>query len=180
MSGVSDIILWQQIQKDDENSFSKIFYKYYETLYHIAGQYVSDVQMAENIVQDVFVNIWESRKTIKIKTNLKSYLCITTKNRCLNYIRQTNIKFVYIESSNNQLNNIQSPEVDYISNELIKSIHDAINLLPPKCREIFLLKRLSGLKYKEISEILAISENTVKTQIKRALKFVIDKITPSL
>ena len=82
--------------------------------------------------------------------------------------------------NHNLQDNDQSPEVKLLNNELVENIHDAINRLPDRCRQIYLLKRYDGLKYSEISEILNISVNTVKTQMKRAVKFLVKKLSPLL
>ena len=178
MSENSDIKLWQKIKEDDEQSLSKLFYKYYEYLYQFAGRYLDDAQLAENVVQDVFVHFWENRKTININTNLKSYLFTSTKNNCINYIEQHKKKLFQNIYTIKIQDNVQSPELKYIENELTESIQNAINLLPDKCRQVYILKRYDGFKYKEISEILNISVNTVKTQMKRAVKFLVKKIAP--
>jgi RNA polymerase sigma-70 factor (ECF subfamily) len=178
MSEKSDVSLWKRIQLGDEQSFSILFQNYYVPLYQFAGRYILDTQSAENIVQDVFVKIWISRNKISIRSNLKSYLYSSVKNQCVNFIVQQK-KFVSEKDAVlSQKKSSNSPEMEYINNELFESIHHAINLLPEKCRQIYLMKRYDNLKYSEIAEILDISVNTVKTQLKRAIKFLFDKISP--
>ena len=165
----SDLELWRRIHQGDTSSFSIIFKKYYLRLYNFAMRFVPDSQAAQNIVQEMFVHLWIQREKHNIQSNLKSYLFTSVRNRALNYINQIkkndSIELDHISAM--QTDN--TPEQDYMNHELQLLVHKAIDQLPEKCRQIYLMKRYDELKYAEIAQILDISINTVKTQIKRAL-----------
>jgi RNA polymerase sigma-70 factor (ECF subfamily) len=170
ISDLSDQELWEKAGQGDAVAFSAIFKKYYTHLYQFAGRFVGDAQTAEHIVQDLFVTLWIQRDSIQIASNLKSYLYISVKNRSINYRKQNG--FTYPDELNPPHSEelISTPEEHYLENEIHLAVHNAINKLPEKCRQIYLMKRYDNLKYQEIAEILNISVNTVKTQMKRALK----------
>lgn len=168
--------IWFKIQCADENAFSTLFKDYYKRLYVFAARFVKDPESAENIVQDVFVKLWINKKEINITRSIKAYLYTTVKNQSLNYLEQ-NRRLISIDDSLNLPEpEIDSPEENIIKNENFKAIHDAIEELPVKCRRIYLMKKYDDLSYKEISEVLGISINTVKTQMKRALKSLSEKL----
>jgi RNA polymerase sigma-19 factor, ECF subfamily len=168
-----DLVYWQKIQSDDTDAFSYLFRRYYEPLYQFSGRFVKDPQTAESIVQDLFVKLWANRKDCQIKTSVKSYLYTAVKNHSLNHLKQTK-KFISFEvESNWYANFVSSPEMELINNEMYTQIHRAINKLPQQCRQIYLMKKYDDLKYSEIADIFDISINTVKTQMKRAMKLLL-------
>jgi RNA polymerase sigma-70 factor (ECF subfamily) len=125
---------------------------------------------AKEIVQDVFINLWNKRETISSDKSVKSYLFTSVKNRCFNFIRD-NKKF---RSSvlDIDIADYEAPyENDSFSgSELQAKIDNAINKLPENCREVFKLSRIEELKYKEIADKLNISVKTVEAQMSKALK----------
>ena len=145
-------------------------------MYLFAGRFVRDPQSAENIVQDVFVILWEKRDKLVIATNVKSYLLTAVKNHCLNYIKREKRLLTLDEQFDIIKDNSNSPEEEYIKDESFLSVQKAIDELPEKCRRIYLMKRYDDLSYNEISEILGITENTIKTQMKRAIKSLSQKL----
>jgi len=126
--------------------------------------------MAENIVQDVFVKLWEKREEWHVQSNVKSYLYTAVKNHSLNYIKREKSIVSVEEVSVNQMDEIPSPEESLIENEIVQAVQVAIEKLPQQCRHVYQMKRYDGLTYSEIAEILNVSINTVKTHMKRALK----------
>jgi RNA polymerase sigma-70 factor (ECF subfamily) len=168
--------IWLKIQGADENAFSTLFRDYYKRLYVFAARLVKDLESAENIVQDVFVKLWINKNEINITRSIKAYLYTAVKNQSLNYLEQNKRLISIDDSLNLPESNIDSPEENIIKNENYKAIQDAIGELPEKCRRIYLMKKYDDLSYKEISEVLGISINTVKTQMKRALKSLSDKL----
>jgi len=176
-SDQSDLLYWQEIKAGDTDAFSYLFRRYYEPLYQFSGRFVKDPQTAENIVQDVFVKLWTNRKKCQIKTSVKSYLYTAVKNYSLNYLKLAK-KTVYFEIESNYLPDFgSSPEMEYIENEMSTEIHKEIDKLPEQCRQIYLMKRYDNLKYSEIADILNISINTVKTQMKRAMKSLLKNLS---
>lgn len=166
----NDKHLFQQIKKGDKKSFEKLFKTYYAPLCLFARQYIKDPDDSEEAVQSFFLKLWDDRKKIAITTSVKSYLFGSVKNRCLNYIKHQKIKQAH------QSEVIKSAKIDSNSSsfllevDLMKKIEASINSLPPKRREIFILSKEHGLKYREIAEKLGISIKTVETQMGHALK----------
>lgn len=146
-------------------NFSELYLTYYSKLVRFAKEFVIQEEDAENITQDVFIILWENRDFIEHIDNMNAYLFRLVRNKCLDYLKHKVFEQRYVESVQ------ASYEVDVVEdNDTEILIRAAINSLPKRCRDIFLLSRVEGLKYKEISEQLGISINTVECQMGIALK----------
>lgn len=152
--------------------FEKLYEDYYAMLCMIAYEYCRDKKLAEDLVSETFMNLWERRHSIVIQTSVKNYLIKSTQNTCLQHIRKRKIE---TSELNDDISNMHIawganyPLGNLFEKELEGMIQDAIENLPAKCREIFLLSRDEEMTYGQIAETLNISENTVKTQVKTAL-----------
>ncbi len=129
-----------------------------------------DKDISENIVQEIFVKLWENRGKLNIQSNVKSYLYTAVKNHSLNYIKKEKQHISIEDESDSPDYFSTSPEEEIIDKEFYDSVHAAINKLPDSCRQIYMLKRYDELSYAEIAEVQKVSINTVKTQLKRAVK----------
>lgn len=164
------IKLIRQIKKNNVRAFKYLFETHYEKLFHFALTYVNHKEIAEEIVQDVFITIWNKRKELDITSSVKAYLFTSVKNRSISYLRQ-HLKLADItDNEHNIVSLYQSADYKIEGDELELYVQKAIDLLPDKCKIIFSLSRNSGLTYKEIAKELGISTETVKTQIGIALK----------
>lgn len=159
--------------------FSDIYISYYSKLIRFAKEYVTINEDAENIIQDVFLRLWERQDTLHLINNLNAYLFKLVKNRCIDHLRnrlsaEKCNKFVQNSFEMEMTLKIQSldkfNDAFFSEKNMDDIISDAIKSLPNRCREIFLLSRNEGLKYREISENLNISVNTVENQMNIALK----------
>jgi RNA polymerase sigma-70 factor (ECF subfamily) len=170
MDLTEDNELYLKIREGDERAFQTLFRKYYVSMCNYACQILDNKELAEEIVQDMFVKIWEKRQTLIIETSVKNYFFRSVRNHCLNHIQHEKIKKQYagrvLESARQEID----PEQYFIEVDLIRRIEESITSLPPKRREIFRLSREQGMKYREIAEALAISEKTVEAQMGLALK----------
>ena len=162
------------LKKGNTQIFKYIFELYYEKLYYYALKFVPSSEIAEEIVQEVLIVIWEKKKELSIHTSLQSYLFTAVKNKSFSYLRTQHFN-TEINSENqahdycNIFTNRHTEElIEY--NELATLISNEINSLPERCRIIFQLSRNSGLSYKQIAAELNISPESVKTQIAIALK----------
>lgn len=164
---VEDKILLNEIKAGNVKVFDALFYEYYPHLARYAEGFIFDKQACEDIVQNIFIYFWENSGKIEIQLSLKSYFYQAVKNRCLNYLRDLSVqdknKILYIEAL---LNEEDSP--GFVDLEILEKIQNAISQLPPQMGELFKQKYLFGRKYHEIAKRNNISENTVKTQLKRA------------
>ena len=150
-------------------AFRKLFDFYCKGLLDYSFHIVKDKTVAEDIVQYVWIKVWEKRHSINPELSFKSYLYTAVRNQTLKYIRDTKHKFTSLESIDSLADGITLQDDQMHNKETLKFINEAIDHLPDKCREIFMLNRFEGLSYKEITEVLDISINTVKTQMTRAL-----------
>lgn len=159
--------LVEQLKKGNKQALSYLFDTYYERLYLFAEKFIYDSDKANDIVQEVFVRIWENCQKLEITTSLTSYLFTGVRNECLDYLRA-----LHIEDHHNRKyleTHIDSYTMDAIEDdELLDDVKKIINGLSPQCREIFQLRIFKGYKYKEIALELNISESVVKVQIHRA------------
>ncbi|MCK4663154.1 MAG: RNA polymerase sigma-70 factor [Bacteroidales bacterium] len=159
----------KKIRFDDIKEFESLFRKYYSVLCFFAKRYVTDADIAEEIVQDMFYKLWEKRNKLKIKTSIKSYLFRAIYNNCLQYIRHKKIEDNYRKNININ-ENINNPSEELKMKELYEIINKTLSALPERCSQIFKLSRFEGLKYHEIAQRLSISVKTVEANMGKALK----------
>lgn len=161
----------------DRKTFETLFREHYNALCRFAHGYLQDFETAEEIVQDVFVNLWQKRDSIEKEKNIKSYLFTSVKNRSLNYIRDNKKFRSYFLDVETELD-IPVYDVDYHSEAYISNkVERAMDRLPGKCREVFELSRFDGLKYKDVAEKLGISVKTVEAQMSKALKILREELS---
>lgn len=144
---------------------------HYSELVGFAYKYVDQQEVAEEVVQDVFMTLWANAARIEIQTSLKSYLYGAVRNSSLNYIKHEKVARKYVER---QLQASRNQETtDFLElDELNDKIVAALDKIPEKCREIFELNRFEGKRYKEIAEHLNLSLKTVENQMGKALKIL--------
>ena len=162
----------------DKQSFEELFRTYFTHLCSFAQKYVQDIDEAKDIVHQVFIGLWQKRNDVDTDTSLKSYLFTGVHNRCLNYIRDRK-KLVQFDAPlhESEMSNYLQSNDHLESSETESRINRALDDLPEKCREIFLMNRFEQLKYREIAEKLNISVKTVETQMSRALKVLREKLS---
>jgi RNA polymerase sigma-70 factor (ECF subfamily) len=162
----------EKIRLDDVETFGRLYKTYYEALVRFAHNYLNDLEGSENVVQDVFFNVWKGRKQIDPEKSIKSYLYKATRNHCLKQIRHKQIRIKYLNMQ--VLNEIdeESPSAVLQYKELEDAVKDAISNLPEKCYTVFSLNRFNNLSYKEIAEIQGVSVKAVEKQMTRAFKLL--------
>ena len=164
-----DII--NKIKEGDIGKFEMLFKDYYERLCEFGMKYLKSIDLAEEIVQDTFYNIWKNRNTINIKTSLKSYLYTAVRNNCLQELRTRSLDIKYENYyKSHYVNDSVNPVDELNAKELNEVIHKVLNSLPERCKIIFKMSRDEGLKYHEIAEKLSISIKTVEANMGKALK----------
>ena len=173
--------LLQKIQfLDDQKSFKQLYQLLFFKLYQFAYSFVQSKESAEEVVNDVFLCVWQKRKTLDTINNINVYLYVAVKNASLNYLRKNNlhIPLSLDDLVTYHLRITANPESIMITRELELSIRKAIEQLPPKCKIIFKMIKYDGLSYKEVAAILGISVKTVDTQLYIALKKLAHIIQP--
>jgi len=161
----------------DNRSFEKLFKEYFTPLMSFAKKILVDEDDAREVVQKIFISLWEKRGEIDLSTSLKPYLFTSVHNRSLNVIRDRK-KFSSEEIPDVAGEWDVSAQIE--SMELEDKINQAVKSLPEKCLQIFEMNRYDGLKYSEISKQLGISIKTVENQMSKALKILREKLSKYL
>jgi RNA polymerase sigma-70 factor (family 1) len=168
-----------RIAQSDESAFTEVYVYFDKRLVHFASNLVRSSEIAEEIVEDVFVKVWNNRASIGKIDNLSVYLYVAVKNQALNTLSQkakdlVSAPFDYLEIPSSDL--AANPYDLMITSEMMGRMQQAIEALPPRCKMIFKLIREDGLKYKEVSAILNISVNTIDAQMAIAVKKICEAL----
>jgi RNA polymerase sigma-70 factor (ECF subfamily) len=170
-----------QLKEGNLELFNQFFTDYYVNLCRFAYTYVKDSDTAEEIVQEMFISIWEQRKNLSINSSVRSFLYTSVKNRALNYIRNEKTRTKHEDEFAREQASKVAHIVDFCGREELTFIIDqAVNELPEQCRLIFELNRNQNLSYKEIAQKMEISTKTVENQMGIALKKLRAKLSPYL
>jgi RNA polymerase sigma-70 factor (ECF subfamily) len=176
------VLLYRIQFENDEAAFKELYEENVFKLFQFAFAFIQDKQLAEEIVNDVFLKLWQQRNRLDTIGNVNVYLYVAVRNTAANYLRRISAK------KNIDPNRLiathfylsPDPEQALITSELKKMIEHSINLLPPKCKLIFKLVKEDGLSCMEVSEILEISYKTVTTQLTIAIKKLENLLQPTL
>ncbi len=165
----------------DKETFESLFRSEFKGLCFFALQYTKDQDTAREITQEAFIKLWEKRDSINLSKPIKTYLKTIVRNKCLNWLRDNkkfNKEILDIEGLLSDKTYIQPDRL--VEAEIRDKITRAIEELPEKCREIFVLNRHENLKYQEIAIRLQISIKTVETQMSKALHHMRDRLAEFL
>lgn len=171
LANLSDQQLLEQLATGDQAVLKHYFDTHYKALCRHGLKYVRIAEISEEIVQEIFVNFWERRGTLKISGSVSAYLYSAVRYRCINYIRNQLPKEQAMTESVDVASEAEIEfDADLEGQDLKARLQQAIADLPEKCRLIFLLAKEEGLTYREIADELEVSEKTVENQIGIALK----------
>ncbi len=165
--------LLNRISKNDEAAFTQLYLRFGKKLLQFAFSLVRSKEIAEELVEDVFIKLWSNRKNLPEIENITVYLYVAVKNRSLNALSQKarelmTDSFDFLDTSVQQFS--ANPYEVMITEEMMHKMHLAVEALPPRCKMIFRLIREDGLRYKEVADILNISVNTIDAQMAIAMK----------
>jgi len=166
-----DLLL--RIRKGDEVAFELVFYRYKGKLYDFIRRSLPVSEDAESMVQEIFVRLWTTREQLDPTKSLNAFLYTMARNEIFGHLRKLLVRRKYLEElsySLNESSEITERQLEY--EELKSVVAQLVRLMPEKRREIYILSRNEGLSYKEISALLGISENTIDSQIRKALSFL--------
>jgi RNA polymerase sigma-70 factor (ECF subfamily) len=177
MDNNSDLHLFQRIKSGDKTALEYCYKKYFTALYYYSKGILNDSALANDMVQESFLKIWENRKKISIQSSLSAYLYRTVYNHSINYLKHRliidkhkNIQKEYLEHASVYSSiTTEHAQSILIAKEFSQQIDEAVENLPDKCKQIFKLSRYEGLKNHEIATRLNVSLNTVQKQISIAL-----------
>ena len=158
----------------DERFFKRLVESYSNDLLYYVRYFVRSKEEAEEIVSDVFFDVWQNRNKIGEIQNLKAWLMTITHNRTISFLRKKNYSDSTIswdEMGDYAMpGDLQTPDEQIISQEEMGRINNIINNLPPKCRQVFVLAKIEKLLYKDIADILGISVKTINIHVAKALE----------
>ncbi len=140
---------------------------------------MDDYDSSEDVVQEVFVYLWQKRKELKINSSLKSYLFSSVKNKCIEKIRRSKLESKYISEKLLELKQFDEDkeEVEMEKMVLVNKLYNSIEQLPKKCKLIFKMAKIEGMTYIEIGEELDLSVKTVESQMRRAFILLREKLS---
>jgi len=167
----------------DKSSFKNLFELHYSPLCNFAFRITEDINQAEDIVQDIFVKIWNDPDLLDDNKNINSYLYTMVRHRALEVIRRENIgqkinqQLEYLQNNTSNAD-VEDDEIEKLL--LLEQIYVSIRQLPPKCSEVFTLSKVNGLTYVQIAEKMNISVKTVENHMGKALRLMRELLTKSL
>ncbi len=159
----------------DKSTYKRLFDDHYRPLCNFAYRINGDIDKAEDIVQDIFVKIWNQKDLLQEDKNIKSYIYTMVRNHTLEIMRREGIglkvskEILYLHTDENELS-IEEEEIEKY--RLIDKIYVSIRQLPPKCSEVFTLSKVNGLTYTQIAERMNISVKTVESHMSKALRLL--------
>ncbi|RDC55154.1 RNA polymerase sigma-70 factor [Pedobacter chinensis] len=169
----SDSELAFLLTQDDEQAFTEIYNRFYGLLFIHASKRLNDEEEAKDLLHQLFESLWIKRSQVAPDGNLSAYLYTAVRNRVLDVFAHHKVESRYVESLQNYIDQ-DHIQTDYLVREKQMSllIEQEIDALPPKMREVFILSRKENKSHKEIALELGLSELTVKTQVKKALRIL--------
>lgn len=168
-----DNMLVFQLSQGSSDALRMLYDIYSKRLYGLVFASVKDHDETKDIVQKVFIKVWNNRETIRHEANFKSFLFTIARNLVYNFFKQRYNQMSLKDNVSKKVNIIEpSSDQSLIEEDLFNLLQELIQKLPPRRKEIFVMNRFQAYTYKEIAEKLQISENTVDTQMRKALEFI--------
>ena len=162
-----DILI--RLKKGDESALSLLYDLYWEQLFIAAYNLLKDRGACEDIIQEIYISLWNRRESLQIKSTIKSYLYSAVVYKTYDHFRRNSkMRKVELKEEFDKRIHSATPESNLIYNELVEFFETSIDTLPEKCKEIFLLNKYEGYQHKEIAEFLGLSPKTVENQIGKA------------
>ncbi|MDR2816711.1 MAG: RNA polymerase sigma-70 factor [Proteiniphilum sp.] len=162
----------------DIQAFNQLFNEYYSRFVRFAEGYVKEIPVAEDFASEAFTNYWENRERLSMETNPPAYILTIIKNKCLNHLQHQQIRQRVTEELRNhsewalqtKISTLEACNPDFLfSEEIERIISTALNKLPVKTRQIFILNRFQGFSYKEVAEKMNLSLKAIEFHISKAL-----------
>ena len=174
--------LTKRLKEGDKKSFEQLFLATFESLCEYSMSITGSMEASENVVQDVFVSVWQNHTGLDDDVNVKAYLFHLVKNRSLDVVRNDKVRIKHQNSlqqggEHDILNEADLDEDEELQSYLIRRVNEEVENLPEKVRVVFLLHRRDGLTYQEISQVLEISVKAVEARMSKALRILRDLLS---
>ena len=177
---VTDAELLAGLRRGESSAFDTIFRDWYARLVLIADRIVGERQVAEDLAQEVFLELWRRRETLALETTVHAYLLQSVRNRSLNHLRHVQVRRRSATEVVEMSGSSTPADAETVAGELAVAIEQAMQSLTPRCREVFQLSRERGLKYSEIATQLGVSVKAVEAQMGKALRTMREHLAPWL
>ncbi|MBS1915397.1 MAG: RNA polymerase sigma-70 factor [Bacteroidetes bacterium] len=153
--------------------FKAVFEQYYQPLCNYAFNFLKDKDACEDIVQEIFLRIWEKKKNLIHSKEIRYYMFTAVRNNCLSFIEnKKKSSALFTEDMGATLYQLPQDDKEAGPTDSLELIKKSLSLLPPRCKDVFLLSRIGKLSYKEIAAATGVSVKTVENQIGKALKIL--------
>ncbi len=163
--------LIQKISQDDSIAFEALYNHYRSDIYRFIYKFIKSPELSDDLCQEIFIRIWESRNGLVVIKSFKPYLYTITKNHTLNFLKRASVDskaMGVIYSTFSEKRN--EMEDNLITNEYLNHLRNILNTLPPQSREVFKLCRQQGHSYDEVAQMLGISRSCVKKHMVRSMR----------
>lgn len=171
----------RQIRAGDCRAFEALFREYYEPLCGFAQSQLQDPEAAEDLVQDLLLDLWRRRRQLRPRQSLRAYLFGAVRNQCIKRIKHRQVRRRWErEEKQKTPPRGADPEEGFRYRELRRAMQEGVAELPERRRQVYVLSRQHGLTYKEIAAAMDISPKTVESQMVKALKFLRERLGPLL
>lgn len=175
---MTDRELLDRLRQGDRAAFDAAFRAHYATLVGVAERIAGERAVAEELAQDVMLELWRRHDSLVVDESLRAYLVRAARNRALNHVRHERMKVRTAPRAAGEAVTQPDAPLNLAEDELEAAIHEAVASLPPRCREVFELSRGQGLRYAEIADALGISVKTVEAQMGKALRVLRERLAP--
>ena len=170
-------LLLANIRNNDKGAFTIVFTQYYKDLVTFSFGFVRNINTAEEIVQEVFIKLWENRASLIIDRSLKSYLLKSVQNRSLNWLQHLRVQSQFDSyTKDHQVLSDNETENYILHSELEFNLHKVLNKIPEEFAQAFRMNRFDNLSYLEIAQKLGVSIRTIEVRISKALSFLRDEL----
>jgi len=179
---MTDRELLERLRHDDTTAFDEIFRTWYAPLVRMADGMVRDRAVAEELVQEVLFELWRRRDRLAAEGSAQAYLFQSTRNRALNHLRHGRVtdRVAPLVADEAAPTRPPTPDARAVEAELDDALQRAVATLPPRCREVFELSRVHGLKYAEIAQMLGVTVKAVEAQMGKAMRTLRERLAPWL
>ncbi len=168
---------FEQIINGDKKTFDELFLLYYKELCRFSLVFLHDEDESEEAVQRLFVRLWENRRSLSVPDNIRAYLFKSAYNECLKSIRTQSIRKKYLQNYSSFIKSSSEEDTQELD-QIMPYLNRAISTLPEKCRQIFILHKVEGMKQKEVAGILNVSVKTVENQVAIAVSKLRAELNP--